>query len=73
MKCSSSLALCFAAIRSFAAANNTSTSAHQPTVSAPYTNPWKALSEAELASVNEILQDSMNLTGDQGSSQDSYV
>ncbi|KAA8623161.1 TynA Cu2+-containing amine oxidase [Pyrenophora tritici-repentis] len=73
MKCYTSLTLCFAAIGSFAAAKNSSTSAHQPTVSAPHANPWKALSKAEVASVNEILQESMFLTGNQGSSHDSYI
>ena len=73
MMWTSTIVLGAAAIISSAAAQNTSTPDRQPTVSAPFANPWKLLSEEEVAGVNEVLQQKMSLTGNQGSSQDSYV
>jgi hypothetical protein len=42
-------------------------SSEQPTVIAPFDNPWKALSDEEVTGVNILLQDTMHLTGNQGS------
>jgi hypothetical protein len=39
----------------------------QPTVNAPRISPWKALSEAESAGVNDLLQRKFDLTGNSGS------
>jgi primary-amine oxidase len=73
MKCSLSIALGLAALNSFTEAQNASTTDRQSTVSAPHSNPWKTLSDDEAASVNALLQAKMSLTGDFGSSNDSYV
>jgi hypothetical protein len=42
-------------------------SATQPTVNTSHQNPWMALSEVELAGVNDLLQQEFSLTGNQGS------
>ncbi|CAG5184025.1 uncharacterized protein ALTATR162_LOCUS10872 [Alternaria atra] len=73
MKWNSSLTFGAAVLASCAVAQDAPTNDRQPTVSAPYENPWKALSEEEAASVNELLQERMALTGNNGSSHDSYV
>jgi primary-amine oxidase len=73
MKWNSSLTFGAAVLASCAVAQDAPTNDRQPTVSAPYENPWKALSEEEAASVNELLQERMTLTGNNGSSHDSYV
>lgn len=68
-----SIVLGAAALLASAAAQNASTTDRQPTLNAPLPNPWKQLSEEETASVNEVLQRKLNLSGNQGSSQDSYM
>ncbi|KAI5371250.1 hypothetical protein J4E82_010063 [Alternaria postmessia] len=73
MKWTSSLTFGAAVLASLATAQDTPTNDRQPTVSAPYENPWKALSEEEAASVNELLQERMSLTGNTGSSRDNFV
>lgn len=73
MKWTSSLTFGAAVLASLATAQDTPTNDRQPTVSAPYENPWKALSEEEAASVNELLQERMSLTGNKGSSRDNFV
>lgn len=73
MKWASTIVVGIAALLSSAAAQNVSTPERQPILSAPFPNPWKSLSEDETASVNQLLQTSLNLDGNQGSSQDSYV
>jgi len=73
MKWTSSLTLGAAVLVTFSTAQDTTINDRQPTVSAPHENPWKTLSEEEAASVNELLQERMSLTGNQGSSRDSYV
>ncbi|KAH8704667.1 copper amine oxidase [Phaeosphaeriaceae sp. PMI808] len=73
MKRTACFTLGISALLSFAHAQNGKCSIDQLTVSSPQQNPWKALSEDESASVNGLLQKKFNLTGNQGSSRDSYV
>jgi primary-amine oxidase len=73
MKWSFFVAMGLAALDSFTEAQNASTTDRQPTINAPHSNPWKTLSDDEAASVNALLQAKMSLTGDFGSSSDSYV
>ena len=73
MKWTSSLTFGAIALAALSTAQDASTNDRQPTVSAPYENPWKALSEEEAASVNELLQERMSLTGNTGSSRDNFV
>jgi hypothetical protein len=70
MKWAFSVTLGFVALVS---AQNDSSTNRQPTVSAPHGNSWKVLSKDEAEGVNRLLADGMGLTGDFGSSQDSYV
>lgn len=48
-------------------AQNGSCAGDQPSLSAPYTNPWKSLTEEDSVSINELLQRRFNLTGNEGS------
>ncbi|KAF1836803.1 amine oxidase catalytic domain-containing protein [Decorospora gaudefroyi] len=73
MKWNLSIALGVTALFSFTRAHNSSEPNEQTTVSAPHGNVWKVLSEEEIIGINALLQDSMNLSGDLGSSQDSYI
>ena len=73
MKWASTVVVGITAFLSSVAAQNASTPDRQPTLSAPFANPWKSLSEDETTSVNQLLQQELKLNGNQGSSQDSYV
>ncbi|KAF2022351.1 amine oxidase catalytic domain-containing protein [Aaosphaeria arxii CBS 175.79] len=55
------------------AAQSQQGSVEQPTITAPHKNPWATLSDEESASVEALLQQRLNLTGNQGNIQDSYV
>lgn len=62
-----SIVLGFAALLPFATTEDAQFGKDQPTVSAPHINPWRSLSEDESTSVNILLQQRLNLTGNQGS------
>jgi hypothetical protein len=68
MKLSTSFILsCTLFLCSVAAKGNECPPLNQPTVAAPLSNPWKALSEEEAAGVDALLQRTLNLTSNEGS------